>query len=429
MKEGPSDAPVPRESAPPLRGPHSDRPLGIFYFTQLFYPLVYGGGEYLFYLLARELAGRGHRVHVITQRTVGAPDDQELDGIRVHRVGPPVRYAGFLPSSAKSNFGYTTAASALGLRLMARTKRDGRAGVVAHSNTYSPAIAGTLCSTLLGVPHVVTFHDVYQTSGAGFWPDWRERLAARAPFYAPPLARLAEDVLVRARSPRLHAVSEATRDDLVRFGVTPDRITVIPNGVDEAEYHAAGARGAPPGPPRVAAYVGRLVFYKNLDTVIGGFGRVVEAFPDATLVLMGDGPDRPRLAELARPLGDRVVFKGRVSGVEKAKVLSEAACVVFPSLVEGFGISMIEAFASRKPVLVSATRPMSDIVSDGKEGYVLPPFDSGAWAERMIELFADETRARRMGEAAYRTFESKYKIERIGDEFEGLYRGMLACHR
>ena len=85
-----------------------------------------------------------------------------------------------------------------------------------------------------------------------------------------------------------------------------------------------------------AVFVGRLVFYKNLETVIRAFTKVVRTIPDARLEILGDGPNREMLRREAEPLGGSVHFAGRVSHEEKIKRIKNSSFMVFPSLLEGF---------------------------------------------------------------------------------------------
>jgi glycosyltransferase involved in cell wall biosynthesis len=95
--------------------------------------------------------------------------------------------------------------------------------------------------------------------------------------------------------------------------------------------------------------------------------------------------------------------------------------MVFPSLIEGFGIAIIEGFALKKPVLVSDVRPPSDIVKNDYSGFVIPPFDATAWAERIIELFTDNDKRRRMSVNAFSEFSTKYEISHVIDSMGLLY--------
>jgi len=391
----------------------------VLYFTQLFYPLLFGGGEYLFFMVARELVKRGHEVHVVTQRTRGTASFEEYEGIAIHRVGREIDYTGTLPPTVSSNLEFVTRAALEGRRAISQARAAGTPFDIVHSNTYTPALSGHICAKLYGIPHIITFHDVYQASDTKFWAQWMAKLSGGIPFYSSTLAKLIEKVVMKLDVSAFHTVSDASREDLIRFGVSPEKIAVIPNGIDPADYNL-GRHHMPAG-RRTAVYVGRLVFYKNLETVIQAFSEVVRSVPDAELNILGDGPSREKLIELALPLKGRVTFKGRVSQEEKVRSIRESSFMVFPSVMEGFGIAAIEGFACQKPVLVSDVRPLSDIVVDGRSGFVIPPFNASAWSEKMIYLFTNPSRTEEMGDAGLQDFESNYTISHVVDRIERLY--------
>ena len=103
--------------------------------------------------------------------------------------------------------------------------------------------------------------------------------------------------------------------------------------------------------------------------------------------------------------------------------------MVFPSLIEGFGVVIIEAFACKKPVLVSDIRPMSDIVRDNHSGFLISPFDEEEWANKMIYLFSNIEQQKRMGENAYQEFLNKYEIEAIITAYQELYENLVSHGR
>jgi len=105
------------------------------------------------------------------------------------------------------------------------------------------------------------------------------------------------------------------------------------------------------------------------------------------LVVIGGGPHRKPLEDLTKNLGleSNVEFVGYVNAEEKMKIIASSTAMVFPSLCEGFGLVILEAFSQHKPVLVSNIKPMSDIVSHGRTGYVLDPHDENIWAQCFVD--------------------------------------------
>ena len=202
------------------------------------------------------------------------------------------------------------------------------------------------------------------------------------------------------------------------FGVKRP-IVVILNGIDVREYSEAESHFL----PDQFIFVGRLVFYKNLDVVIRAFPGLLLKVPNATLIVVGDGPMRDEWCALTSRLGieSHVKFVGKVAHKEKVRLLSESAALLLPSLLEGFGIVILEAFACRRPAIVADVPPLSDLVSNGTDGFVVSPFDDQAWS-RCLESLAQKPEAvRLMGRNGRTKLEQAYTIESVVDKLEEAY--------
>jgi glycosyltransferase involved in cell wall biosynthesis len=241
------------------------------------------------------------------------------------------------------------------------------------------------------------------------------------------LSAIVEKIVLKLNPVVFHTVSEMSKEDLVNFGVRADKIAVIPNGIESSSYQQYSTRAGSDTTSikHSAVFVGRLVFYKNLQTVIRAFRKVIAVIPNAKLIIMGDGPSKEELLKEASPIKENVIFTQRVSHPQKVKRIAESSFMVFPSINEGFGIAIIEAFACKKPVLVSDIRPMSDIVKDNYSGFLISPFDEEEWANKMIYLFRNTEQQKRMGENAYQEFQSKYRIEAIITAYLRLYESLV----
>jgi len=205
------------------------------------------------------------------------------------------------------------------------------------------------------------------------------------------------------RRAAFHAISESTRDDLIRRGVSKERIVVIHPGVDSQAYRPD------PATPRAAhptfLYLGRLKRYKGVEFALRALAIARAARPDMTLDICGQGDDRPRLERLAGALGlrDAVRFLGYVPEEEKKRLLRRAWAVVFPSPKEGWGITNVEAAASGTPALASDSAGLRESVQHQITGYLVPHGDAQGLADRMLALAADPAAVERLGRAA-RTF-------------------------
>ncbi len=406
--------------------------MNILFFTQLFYPILFGGGEYLFFLLAKELVKRGHTVHVIAQRLSDTGEFEQVEGINIHRVGSEISYSVTLPPTIGTNLRYLISAVKKGRSIIKENRRNGVKRIdIIHSNTFVPALSGYLCSKLYGLPHVITFHDVYQASDKKFWKNWMAKQQTDVPVYASSLSKIVERIVLKLNPAVFHTVSEMSKEDMVNFGVKPDKIMVIPNGIEPSSYQQYNIRGGSDITSSTeynAVFVGRLLFYKNVQTVIRAFRKVIVVIPNAKLIIIGDGPSKEELLKEAAPIKENVIFTQRIPHDCKVKIIAESSFMVFPSLIEGFGIAIIEAFACKKPVLVSDIRPQSDIVKDNHSGFLISPFDEEEWANKMIYLFRNIEQQKRMGENAYKEFLNKYEIDAMIIAYLRLYEGLINHH-
>jgi len=194
------------------------------------------------------------------------------------------------------------------------------------------------------------------------------------------------------RAARVFAVSEWTKRDIVEhYRVPAEKVVVTPNAVDPL-FASNGAR--PTGAP-YALFVGALQPRKDPITALEAIALV-----DAELRLVLVGPDKGSEAEarlLASKLGlaDRVEFAGHVEKGDLAELYRGAACLVFPSRYEGFGLPVVEAMASGTPVVAAATGSIPEVA--GEAAILVPPGDPSALAGGIERAIADRDRLVRAG--------------------------------
>jgi glycosyltransferase involved in cell wall biosynthesis len=247
------------------------------------------------------------------------------------------------------------------------------------------------------------------------------RQRALRPLYGPLLRRAftrARAVAVGSQqllgaSRELRGFEAKTR--VIPFGIDTSRFTATP----AAASRAAALRAAWGSRPAILA-VGRLVGYKGLDVLLRAAGQL-----EATVVIVGRGPEEGRLRALAGP---HTVFAGRVS--DDDLVAYYHACDVFclPSvtIAEAFGIVLLEAMACGRP-LVTTTLPtgVSAVNRDGVTGLAVPPGDVGALREALLALLGDSTRRKAMGDAARNVQAKEYSAALMGERYVKLYEDAL----
>lgn len=385
--------------------------MNILFFCQLYPPAIYGGGEYIFFQYAKELAKRGHNVISIAQRLKGTLAFEELEGIKVFRTGSSIEYNGVLPVSMKRNTDYLLSSISKGIKILLKNRVD-----VIHSNTYIPALAGGICANIFKKPHIVTFHDVYFLRRESFWENWSSQ--SNSSTLVSIAGSSVEKILLKLPNTVYQTVSETSKEDLIYSKVKD--VMVIPNGIDTSEY----ASDIPNNSQSCQIiFVGRLVFYKNLDTIIKAFQKVILKIPKAKLIVVGDGPMKRSWSDLVNHLGlnNSVSFAGNIPHEKKVALLKQSSFLVFPSVVEGFGIVILEAFACSKPVLVSDVKPLTEIVENDVDGCIVPPFDTEAWAKKIIDLLSAPEKTIEMGTHGREKLEKNYTIPKVVDRLEELY--------
>lgn len=206
------------------------------------------------------------------------------------------------------------------------------------------------------------------------------------------------------RRAEFQAISDSTRDDLVRRGVAAQRICVIYPGVDAEWYSPADGPGDRRADRPLFLYVGRLKRYKGIDTAIRAVAIAHERGCPLTLVVAGTGDDRRRLEALVRDLriADRVQFAGFVDEDEKRRLYRRAWAVVLPSAKEGWGLTNVEAAACGTPA-VGADRPgVRETVRHEETGLLVPYGDPDALAHALVRIARDPGLVTRYGDAARR---------------------------
>lgn len=207
-------------------------------------------------------------------------------------------------------------------------------------------------------------------------------------------------------------------------GIRAEKVQRLPWGLDPEFEARLAARVSPPLPsgfPRdgkVILTVGRwdpAEQYKGADTLISALPRVLQAAPDAYLVLAGDGADRPRLERLARDLGvsERTRF---LPGLTQDELFAcYAACTLFalPSRGEGFGLVFLEAMAHGKPVIGGAHGGTPDVIDDGVTGLLVPHGDIERLSGALEFLLADAARAAEMGAKGRHRVERQFSFEQF----------------
>jgi len=373
-----------------------------------------GGIERVVYELSRRLA-REHEVHVF------AGSCELEDGAVIFHKVPVLRWPWALSHLAY----FVTTARAL-RRSEARAPFD-----IIHVQGVPSAVAS----------HVTTAHSVHCRATQRqkrFLPAY-QRAWRYAKTLEPLVMWLTGYNFRPRRCRRVIAISRHVKDDVVvAFGMPPERVEVIPNGVDVEEFTPVGSaaerrdlrRRLCLDPDRVIAlFVANDFKWKGLDTLIRSLARIApERRP--LLLVVGDSRDsiltRRQCERLARQEGvaAEVRFIGAVSDV--APCYRAADFFVLPTVSEPFGIAILEALACGLPAVFSRLAGAADIVEDGREAVLLDdPTDPEELAGKMAALAGDGARREGMGRAA-RAASLRYSWDAIAERTLACYAGVLS---
>lgn len=226
------------------------------------------------------------------------------------------------------------------------------------------------------------------------------------------------------------ALSEHERGLLIRLGMVPERVVVLPNAVDLALF-------TPPAQPCVDGYtrplvlfIGQLVPRKGFDVLARAMPAVVGRFPGATFVFVSHNRQgEAELFELVARGGvaRHLHLRDSVDEGEKLQLLYAADVVVAPSRYEGFGIPLIEAMAAGRPVITTDVPAGNEIVSHEQSGLLVPYGDAEGLAAAIVRVLGDPALARRLGGHGRRVAYERYTAPGLAAQLEQWY--MAVCAR
>jgi glycosyltransferase involved in cell wall biosynthesis len=196
--------------------------------------------------------------------------------------------------------------------------------------------------------------------------------------------------------------SRAACQNLIRLGADPKRVLEAPQVYDFAGFSSKveAARQNPPDSPAYLLFVGSLTERKGIDLLLDAFFPVAAQKPDILLRIVGTGPLRNALEKKVRAAGlsDRVQFAGFVDPARIPLEYARAKAFILPSHEDTFGVVVVEALASRVPVICSSFAGVSDYLQDGENGFIVDPHDSSLLAQRILGLLEDHALAEKFSE-------------------------------
>jgi len=389
-----------------------------------------GGMNVYIRAVAQRLAEQGVDVDIFTRRhSKAAPEIQEVaprNRVIWVEAGPSVP----LPKAELPRY----LPAFLG-RILEHARRDSPGYDIVHSHYWMSGWVGRTTKQIWDVPLVASFHTLGKVKDS-----------SRAPGESPePAQRLEGERRVIEQADRILAPTPVEVAHLVGlYGAEPDRIRVVPPGVDHSLFFPRNREEAKSRlhltGVRLVLFVGRLQLHKGPDVAVRTVARAIAEDPECTkdlvLAVVG-GPSGPNpsaemahLMDLASTLGigERVILFPPQPQARLADFYAAADAVLMPSRSESFGLVALEAQACGTPVVAAATGGLRYVVADGITGFLVHGHDPADHAERLMTLLRDRPGARRMGRAGV-TQSVRFSWDATAAEVLSVYQELTAHRR
>ncbi len=280
-----------------------------------------------------------------------------------------------------------------------------------HAHTRVAQVLAQRLAERFQIPWVATWHGFFRPNmGRRLWPCTGDRTIA---------------------------ISDPVREHLIKeFRVPPQQVVLIPHGIDPGLFSSPDpvaqqglrAQCDLPKDSRVVGTVARLVRSKGVDVLIRAVPALRAAVPNVHVLIVGDGPERGTLESLAASLGvsSAVHFSGALERSDVALSLMEVFAFL-PADHEGFGLSLLEAMASARPIVaVQQGGGSSWVLEESGIGQLIDPRDSQGMAEAMVRWLQDPATAQAAGRAARETLEQHYTLQRMVSQVESVYAELIS---
>ena len=209
-----------------------------------------------------------------------------------------------------------------------------------------------------------------------------------------------------------------------KWGVDPDKLLYIPNGVDTKRFSPGKSKVKNKFiDKKIIVYFGRLHYQKNVDLLIRSFKFIKEKVSDVKLVIIGTGTDFDKLKKMSADDND-IIMTGFISNEELTDYLRASNVVVFPSRGENASLTIMEAMACELPVISSGVGNAEKILGEGR-GLILEKYTEEEIAEKCIKILNDKNFAVEMGKSARKFVEDNHSWDRISKKTEELYKKVI----
>ena len=361
------------------------------------------GLGYYVWNLSRFLVKEGHEVQIITRGERGRPPSELLEGIPIWRP----RFFHTYPFHVQLHGLFVQ-------RLVHRLDRDVD---LFHLHTPLPPPLRTVR------PQLLTVHTPMKGEARAIPAKAFRSLLVRAQI--PVSVRLERRMLGRAA--RIAVVARSVAEELGGYGIDPEQVAVLGNGVDTGLFCPPGQSQATRSPDSFVFAAGRLDLRKGFEDLIEAMPYVTSAYPAVSLFVAGAGPLEGSLRARAERLGlgRAVRFLGHVERDQMIALYRDATVFAHPAHYEGLPTVLLEAMACGRAVVSTAVSGALDVLESGVNGLLVPARSPQALAAAITRLLGDAELRARVQVAARRTVEERFSWQVVGAAYLRCYQTLL----
>ncbi|PKL68789.1 MAG: glycosyltransferase family 1 protein [Methanobacteriales archaeon HGW-Methanobacteriales-1] len=362
-----------------------------------FIPHYHGGGERRYYEIAKRLVKKGHQVDVICMKIAGVTNQEEIEGINVHHIGPIIDKPPHRSSSNFINFIFAV------FKWIMTHNYD-----IIDAQAYSPLIPAFFGAKLKKTPIIGTIYDV-STEDDDQW------------IQSSKIAALAEKILVRFPYDKIITVSNETKKSLVKYyGVQKNRVSVVYAGVDLELIDSVKVNEKY---ENTIIFVGRLAPHKHVDHLLKVVKSLKKEISDINLLIVGNGVEKENLISMTKEydLRDNIQFLDNLDYNELMGEMKKSNVLVLPSTREGFGMVLAEANACGIPVVAYASGGVIEVVENGVNGYLVEPFDLEKLEVVIDSILKNPLKRNNLGENGRKIVEKSFIWDKIVKDILNIY--------
>ena len=351
-------------------------------------------------LYIRKLAARGHSLHVAATNV--QIEEASPSNVTIHKIDVPEPC-----TKPGSRIRYAFKVRALFRKLSTQAQFD-----LVHQ--LNPVVTG-LALSMVGIDKPIVM--------GPYVPDWplvRRNNKLQKPTLLQRVARLAKQGFwyqQHRMADKIILSSVAAMQKVPNRQQVDPKIHIIPYGIDVESFHPQELPTQ-----RTILFLAKVSYHKGIMVLLDAFRKVHETLPDVKLVVAGHGPETELAQSVANTIGDgsAIQFIGKVDRANVPACLQNCTVFCLPSYGEAFGMSVLEAMACGRAVVVTDDGGLRHIVTD-KGGRKVPVADSQKLAEALVEIIQDPVLAQSMGTHNRKQVEERYAWDKVIDQIEALY--------